>query len=265
MERLMSAARAGGVLAALAAGLLVLAACGPGDPAGGRDDDGRLSGTVTVFAAASLTETFSQIGRDFEAANPGVTVRFNFGGSSTLATQINEGAPADVFVSASPANMQAVIDAGSATGPPTVSVRNQLVIAVPTGNPLNITSLADLADPDLKVALCAAQVPCGAASVLALEAGGVSMTPVTFELDVKAALSKVTLGEVDAALVYRTDAAAEDAVEGVEFPASEAAINDYPIIVLDGAPNPAAARAFVDYVLSGPALAVLTRAGFQTP
>lgn len=256
------------VLAGVACGLLSLAACGSsatnaGGGAGG--GNGEVSGAVAVFAAASLTETFTQIGADFEAANPGTVVRFNFSGSSTLANQINQGAPADVFVSANPANMQIIIDAGSATGLATIVVRNQLVIAVPVGNPHNVTSLADLADPELKVALCAEQVPCGAASRAALDTGGVDLTPVTLELDVKAALSKLTLGEIDAALVYRTDVAAEEAVEGVEFPESEAAINDYPMVVLNDAPNPRAARAFTEYLRSEPATAVLLEAGFQAP
>lgn len=267
----MNASRLGAPLAGLAAGLLALTACGgspgadPGDvtlPGGGR----QLSGTVTVFAAASLTESFTQIGEQFEAANPGVTVVFNFGGSSTLATQIREGAPADVFASADPANMQVVIDAGDASGTATVFARNQLVIAVPEGNPLDVTGLADLANPELKVALCAEQVPCGAASLTALDAADVDLTPVTLERDVKAALSKVTLGEVDAALVYHTDTVAADSdVDGIAFPESDLAINDYPIVALSGAPNLVAAQAFVAYILSGPGTALLAQAGFQIP
>ena len=157
-----------------------------------------VTGDINVFAAASLTESFKQIGKDFEAANPGSKVVFNFGGSPALATQINEGAPADVFASASPATMKAVTDAGNGDGTPVVFVKNQLVIAVARGNPKGITGLSDLTKPDLKVALCAEQVPCGAAAKKALDAAKVTLTPVTLEQDVKAALSKVTLGEVDA-------------------------------------------------------------------
>jgi molybdate transport system substrate-binding protein len=250
------------------AGLLVAAAgCGGGDDddAGGDAGQDSISGDVTVFAAASLTEAFTQIGDDFEAANPEVTVTFNFAGSSTLAQQINEGAPADVFASANPANMETVTEAGNGTGTPTTFVRNELVIAVAAGNPLGVTGLADLADPEVKVALCAEQVPCGTAAQTALDAGGVEVTPVTLEQDVRATLSKLTLGEVDAALVYRTDiATAGSEVEGLEFPESASAINDYPIVVLREAPNQPAAEAFVAHVLSDDGQAVLAEAGFQT-
>ncbi|GIJ47937.1 molybdate-binding protein [Virgisporangium aliadipatigenens] len=234
----------------------------PGDAAG----SDRVKGTVTVFAAASLTESFTRIGRDFEAANPGVRVTFSFAGSSALATQINQGAPADVFASAAPATMRTVTDAGNADGAPTTFVRNQLVIAVPKGNPKGVKGLADLTRPGVKVALCAEQVPCGAAAEKALDAAAVSLTPVTLEQDVKAALSKVRLGEVDAALVYRTDArAASSDVDGVEFPESVGAVNGYPIVVCRAAPNRAGARAFVAYVLSDSGRAVLDRAGFLGP
>ena len=262
-------------LAGLAAAILAAncAGCGGGSggdrPAAAPGAGGRtasVDGSVTVFAAASLTEAFTRIGKDFEAANPGATVTFNFAGSSGLATQINQGAPADVFASANPASMTTVTKAGHGAGAPTTFVRNQLVIAVPNGNPKRIKGLADLTKPGMKVALCAEQVPCGAAARKALDATKVTLTPVTLEQDVKAALSKVRLGEVDAALVYRTDVkAASDAVDGVEFPESAGAINDYPIIVLKDAPNRSAARAFVAYVRSDRGTAVLTRAGFQAP
>jgi molybdate transport system substrate-binding protein len=226
----------------------------------------KVTGDVTVFAAASLTESFTQLGKDFEAANPGTKVTFNFAGSSALANQINQGAPADVFASAAPAGMRTVTDAGNAAGEPAVFVRNQLVIAVAEGNPKRLRALADLARAGVKVALCAEQVPCGAAARTALSAGGVDVTPVTLERDVKAALSKLTLGEVDAALVYRTDAkAAAGEVDAVEFPESAQAVNDYPIVALKDAANPAGARAFVEYVRSDAARAVLIGAGFQAP
>jgi molybdate transport system substrate-binding protein len=249
------------ILVALVA-VLGMAGCG----GTGAAATGAGGGRLTVFAAASLTESFTQIGRDFEAAHPGVTVTFNFAGSSALATQINQGAPADVFASAAPANMKTVTDAGNGDGNPTTFVKNQLVIAVPKGNPKGITGLADLARPGLKVALCAPQVPCGVAATKALTAAGVAVTAVTQEQDVKSALAKVKLGEVDAALVYRTDArAAASDIDGIEFPESARAINEYPIIVLKGAPDKATARAFVAYVLSDKGRAVLTRAGFQAP
>src|SRR6185312_16660742 len=157
----------------------------------------------------------------------GVTVTLNLAGSSALANQINQGAPADVFASAAEKNMATVTEAGNAEGTPSVFARNQLVIAVPGGNPRGVTGLADLARPGVKVALCADQVPCGAAARTALTAAGVALTPVTLEQDVKGALAKVKLGEVDAALVYRTDARAASAdVAGVEFPESARAVND---------------------------------------
>lgn len=243
-----------------------LAACGSGSADTTAASTSGVGGPITVFAAASLTESFTQIGKDFEAANPGTTVTFSFAGSSALANQVNQGAPADVFASAAPANMTAVTDAGSADGTPRTFAKNQLVIAVPKGDPKNITTLAGLADPGVKVALCAPQVPCGAAAQQALQAGNVDVTPVTQEQDVKAALSKVTLGEVDAALVYRTDAkAAAGDVDAVEFPESAGAVNEYPIVVLENGPNKAGGRAFVTYVLSEPAGKVLSAAGFQAP
>lgn len=248
---------------AVAAGTL-LAGCATNTPATPPRSGGL--GEVTVFAAASLTDAFKQIGKDFEAANPGSEVTFNFAGSSALATQINQGAPADVFASAAPANMKTVTDAGNAGGSAVTFVKNQLVIVVPKGNPKGIKALADLTKPGLKVALCAEQVPCGAAAKKALTAANVSLTPVTLEQDVKQALAKVKLGEVDAALVYRTDAKASAAdVEGLEFPESSQAINEYPIVVLKASPNKTGAQAFLAYVLSEQGIKVLTGAGFQKP
>ncbi|WP_213450770.1 molybdate ABC transporter substrate-binding protein [Rhizomonospora bruguierae] len=250
-----------------AVALAGLVGCGGTDDTGGNAaPSAEVTGAVTVFAAASLTESFTQIGKDFEAAHPGSTVTFNFAGSSALATQINQGAPADVFASAAPTNMATVTDAGNGDGTATTFVRNQLVIAVPKGNPKGVKGLADLTGAGVKVALCAEQVPCGAAAKKALSAANVAITPVTLEQDVKAALAKVRLGEVDAALVYRTDAhAAASDVDGVEFAESAGAINDYPIVVLKNAPNRAGAQAFVAYVLSDKGQAVLTAAGFQAP
>jgi len=256
------------VLAAIAL-TAMLAACGDSSaepPAASTPSGPGVTGSLTVLAAASLTESFNRIGKDFEAANPGVKVTLSYGGSSSLAQQITSGAPADVFASASPATTKTVTDAGDASGDPTVFVRNQLVIAVPKGNPKGIKGLSGLTGAGLKVALCAEQVPCGAAAKKALDAAGVKLTPVTEEQDVKAALSKVKLGEVDAALVYRTDAkAASSNVDGIEFPESAGAINDYPIVALKSAPNAAAATAFVSFVQTGPELTVLTDAGFQKP
>ena len=233
--------------------VLALAGCSPA-----RTDDREL----TVLAAASLTEAFTQIGKDFEAANAGAKVTFSFGGSAGLAQQITAGGvPAGVFAAASPATMKTVTDAGDAAGAPVVFVKNQLVIAVAKGNPKGLTSPGALTGAGIKVALCAEEVPCGAAAAKAL--AGVQITPVTREPDVKAALAKLKLGEVDAALVYRTDAqAARTDVDAVEFPESAQAINDYPIVALTGEPL---ATAFVAYVRSPPAQQVLIAAGFQKP
>lgn len=234
------------------------------DQASGAPGDGP-SGSITVFAAASLTDVFTELGERFEAEYEGATVTFNFAGSSTLAQQINEGAPADVFAAADPVAMQTVADGGTNGVDPVVFARNQLVIAVEPGNPRNVTGLADLARSDVTLALCAEQVPCGRAAAQVLGAAGVTVQPVTFEQDVRAALTRVALGEVDAALVYRTDAAASSDVEGVEFPESAAYSNEYPISVLADAPNPTLAEAFVAYVLSPTGAAALRAAGFGEP
>jgi molybdate transport system substrate-binding protein len=252
---------------------LALTACGGGSDRASKSSETAqatssrraVTGTVNVFAAASLTEAFNQIGEDFRTENPGTRVSFNFGASSALAQQIIAGAPADVFAAASPATMKTVTDAGDAAEPE-VFVRNKLQIAVPPDNPGKVTGLADFAKRELKIALCAAQVPCGAAATKVFTATGIKAAPDTLEQDVKAALSKVELGEVDAALVYRTDVlAAGDKVEGIAFAEADQAINDYLIATLNGAPNTAAARAFVAHVLSDEGQKVLADAGFDSP
>ncbi|MFF2083580.1 molybdate ABC transporter substrate-binding protein [Nocardia sp. NPDC058176] len=254
------------VRAVALAGAIAVAAVGCGndttEPAAGEE----LGGTVTVFAAASLTETFTELGKQFEAAHPGTKVVYSFGASSALAEQIKQGAPADVFASAAPRNMQQVVDAGEVTATPVTFVRNRLEIVVPQGNPGNITGLADFGKTEPKIALCAEQVPCGAAAKTVFEVAGVDPQPDTREADVKAVLTKVTLGEVDAALVYRTDVqAAGDKVEGIEFPEADKAINDYPVAPLAKAPNAAAAAAFVEFIGSEQARTVFGQAGFDTP
>ncbi|MDX8028630.1 molybdate ABC transporter substrate-binding protein [Lentzea sp. BCCO 10_0856] len=246
------------------AAALVLAGCGSPTPAATPTGTG-VTGGITVFAAASLTESFKTLGKEFEAANPGSKVTFNFAGSSALAQQINQGAPADVFASAAPANMKQVTDTGAITAAPTTFAKNSLQIAVPKGNPGRITGLADFAEADLKIALCAEQVPCGAASKKVFEGARITAAPDTLEQDVKAVLTKVSLGEVDAALVYRTDVKANAEVEGLDFAEADKAVNDYPIAPTAKAPNAAAAKAFVDYVLSEKGREVLTEAGFAAP
>jgi molybdate transport system substrate-binding protein len=245
---------------ALAAGL---SGCGSSDAAPASSGSGGKA--LTVLAAASLTGPFTELGKTFETAHPGVRVKFNFGSSATLAQQIVQGAPADVFAAASPATMKTVTDASLATGPATF-VRNKLQIAVPADNPAKVGDLTDLADRKVKVALCAAQVPCGAAAATALGAAGLKVTPVTFEQDVKATLTKVELGEVDAALVYKTDVlAAAGKVKGIAFPQADKAINDYPIATLSKAPAADLAEQFVSLVLSTQGKDVLTKAGFEAP
>lgn len=228
-------------------------------------DDGQMHGTLTVFAAASLTETFDALAAEFEAEHPQVEVVLNYGGSSSLATQITQGAPADVFAAANESTMQLVVDAGAASDAPTFAT-NTLVLVTPPGNPAGVTGLADLADSDLAIALCDPVVPCGSAAQALLTNAGVTAVPDTLEDDVKAVLTKVELGEADAGLVYVTDAhAAGSTVEIVDVPEAQQVINRYPIAVLTGAPNPDAARAWVEFVLSDEGQAVLSDAGFLAP
>ncbi|MFI9272804.1 molybdate ABC transporter substrate-binding protein [Kitasatospora sp. NPDC052896] len=261
---------AAGTLAALAlaAGLTACSSSSSSSSAGsgGSSASPKVSGTITVFAAASLQDTFTELGKKFEAANPGSTVKFNFGGSDTLAASIVSGAPADVFAAASPATMKTVTDAKDNADTPTVFVKNTLEIAVAPGNPKHITSLQGLTAPGIKVALCAKTVPCGAAAQTALKAGNVNLTPVTLEQDVTSALTKVELGEVDASVVYKTDVqSAGGKVDGVNFPEAQQAVNQYPIADLSKAPNAAGGKAFEAFVLSPAGQQVLTAAGFQTP
>lgn len=257
-----------------AAVLLTLSACSSSDTSdadkaktsASASSSPKLSGTVTVFAAASLKESFTALGQQFEKAHPGTKVTFSFGGSDSLAASITGGAPADVFAAASPKTMAIVTDKGDAATTPETFVRNQLEIATLPGNPDKISSLKDLTKSGLKVVLCDKTVPCGAAAQKALDASDLKLTPVSYEQDVKSALTKVELKEADAAVVYKTDVkAAGDKVEGVEFPESADAINDYPIALLKDAPNTAAAKAFIDLVRSPEGQNVLTQAGFLKP
>jgi molybdate transport system substrate-binding protein len=241
----------------LALVFVLLAACtGPSAADGGRRSP------VTVLAAASLTETFTELGKQFEAAHPGARVEFSFGASSALARQLTDGAPADVFAAANPETMASVRSV--VAGAPQVFARNRLVIAVPAGNPGRVRGLADFARPRLRIAVCAPQVPCGSAARKAFAAAGVTPRPDTLEQDVKAALAKVVSGEVDAALVYRTDAGVPG-VQSIEFPAAARALNDYQVAVLREATDAADARAFRDFVLSPAAWKVLSAAGFEAP
>lgn len=220
-----------------------------------------LSGKLTVFAAASLQGTFTQIGDELMTANPGLRVTFSFGSSGTLTQQLLAGAPADVYASASTTTMA---DAGSVVGTPTVFTHNSLVIVVPKGNPGGVTGLSDFARPALKIALCDPSAPCGAAAKAVFAKAGITPAPDTLGQDVKATLALVTSGEVDAALVYKTDAiAAGPSVQAIAFPQADAVVNDYPIALVKGTPNPAAAQAFVEAVLSPAGRQVLAAAGFD--
>ena len=224
-----------------------------------------LSGNITVFAAASLTETFTELGRQFEADNPGTKVTFSFGASSALAEQINNGAPADVFASASPKNMDQVVSVGGASDPK-VFATNKMEIATPPNNPAKITSVDDLAKSSVKTALCQPQVPCGSVAQQVLTNAKITVQPVTLEPDVKSVLSKVQLGEVDAGMVYLTDVkAAGDKVAGVQIAEDVNASTDYPIAALTKSSNAAVASAFEDLVLSPAGGSVLTAAGFSQP
>lgn len=216
-----------------------------------------LEGTVTVFAAASLTDSFADVAAAFNEEHPNVKIVFSFGGSSALATQIAEGAPADVFAAASPATMTA----SGATGENFAS--NTLEIAVPNDNPGAVKGLADFANADLDIALCAVEVPCGAAAAKVFSATGITPSVDTYEQDVKAVLTKVSLGEVDAGLVYTTDViAAGGDVTGIEFPESSEAVNEYPVAAIT---DKDAARAFVKFVLSTKGQSILAAAGFAAP
>ena len=225
-----------------------------------------LSGALVVQAAASLTGSMDDVARAFEAAHPGVTVTVSYGGSSTLAQQIMQGAPADVFASASDATMQTVVDAGETAADPRVFARNSLEIAVPPGDPGRVTGLADFADPDRTFALCAPEVPCGAAAATAFRQAGVTPRPDSLEQDVRAALTRVELGEVDAAVVYATDVrAAGDRVQGVPLPDGQDVTTDCVVAPLAGSAAPEAAAAFAGFAAGDAARVVFEAAGFRAP
>ena len=258
-------ARAGAALvAALVTTAALAAGCTPATPAP-RSAGSGPSGTVTILAAASLTDVFEQIAADLMAEHPDLEVVTAYAGSSSLAAQVLAGAPADVLATASAPTMQPVLDAGAAASADLLA-RNSLTLVVPAGNPGRVSGLADLADPGRTVALCAPQVPCGAAAEALLAAAGVVAAPDTLEQDVRAVLTKVELGEVDAGLVYRTDVrAAGDAVEEVVVPEAASVTTDYLVAALTDAPNPDGAAAFVAAVLSPEGREVLADAGFTLP
>jgi molybdate transport system substrate-binding protein len=250
------------LLAGLAV-VLVTSACAG---AQGGDPGANLRGRVLISAASSLTDAFAAIESSFEAAHPGVDVVVNYGGSSSLREQILEGAPVDVFASASPATMDEIVRSGDVSGQATIFARNRLEIAVPKGNPAGVTGLADFGRDDLLLGLCAEGVPCGDFARQALAKAGVMPAIDTNEPDVRALLTKIEAGELDAGITYVTDVAATaGAVDGVDIPQAENVVADYPIAVLAGAPNPTAAQAFVDFVTSAEGRKILAGFGFLSP
>jgi molybdate transport system substrate-binding protein len=219
-----------------------------------------------VFAAASLKPTFTQLAGQFKTENPSARIDFDFAGSSELATQLTQGATADVFASADTAQMDNVTKVGLAAGNPVNFASNTLVIVTAPGDPKQIHSFADLARPGLNVVICQQPVPCGAATQRIENNIGVHLNPVSEEPAVSDVLTKVTTGEADAGLVYVTDGLnAGNKVATVKFPESAGAVNVYPIAVLKRAPQPALAQKFVDLVTGATGQKVLTQAGFAKP
>ncbi len=254
--------RTGVVLVALTTGST---ACGSGSGDGSGPADG-AGGTLTVFAASSLTATFTDLAREFEAEHDGVTVRLAFAGSSDLVAQVQGGAPADVIASADTANMDTLVTDGLVGSDPVVFATNTLEIVVPPGNPADVRSLDDLADPTLNLVVCAPVVPCGAAAGAVARAGGVTLSPVSEEQSVTDVLTKVETGEADAGLVYVTDVqAAGDRVTGIGFAESGTVVNSYPIAPVADSAHPALAAEFVDLVTGDRGRRVLREAGFGLP
>lgn len=253
------------VVGSIAAALLLTALSACGGSSGSTDRaDAHL--TLTVYAAASLKDTFTELGKEFEASHEGVTVAFNFAGSADLVAQIEQGAPADVFASADTRNMNRANAANLVSGTPINFATNTLEIATPPDNPAHITKLSDLAEPGVKVVLCAVEVPCGSAAHAVEEAAGLVVKPVSEEQSVTDVLGKISSGEADAGLVYVTDVkAAGDAVHGVPFPESAKAVNTYPIAPLAGSKHAGTALAFARFVAGAKGQALLAAAGFAKP
>ncbi|WP_082575838.1 molybdate ABC transporter substrate-binding protein [Arthrobacter sp. Soil762] len=227
---------------------------------------GQVSGTITVFAAASLKATFTQLASDFEAKNPGTRIVLSFAGSSDLVTQITQGAPADVFASADTKNMTKLADAKLLDGTAKDFATNVLEIAVPPSNPASIASFAELAKAGVKVVVCASQVPCGAAADTVEKAAGVTLAPVSEESSVTDVLGKVTSGEADAGLVYVTDVkGAGGKVRGIPFDESGRAVNTYPIATVGSSRNKELAEAFIAMVTGADGKKTLSEAGFGAP
>lgn len=244
--------------------VLTLTACG--QSSGGQPGPGtRLSGETTVFAAASLTKAFTELGKQFEAKHPGTTVTFSFGASTGLAQQVLAGAPADVFASAGKKNMDQVVASGSISdAKPFASNVGQIAVAPSAAR--KVTSLADFSKPGVKVALCQPDVPCGVVAQEVLRKAAVRTKPVTLGLDVKSTLANVVSGEVDAAIVYVTDVLASgNKVVGITIPAAANSSTPYLIGTISASDNPLLAKAFADSVLAPAGQEQLRRAGFSSP
>lgn len=250
--------------AAVTAALLLAGCSGTSAPAS--TPKSAAPQTLTVYAAASLTAAFTQLGTDFEAAHPGVTIDLDFDGSSTLVAQLAQGAPADVFASADEKNMQAAAAQKLIVGHPVDFATNTLEIAAPPGNPAHITSFADLAKPGIRTVVCADGVPCGNAVEQVEQNTGITIAPMSEEQSVTNVLAKVESGDADAGVVYVTDVkGAGGKVAGVQFPEAKQVVNSYPIAVTAGARHPALATRFVAYVTGATGRATLAAAGFGAP
>lgn len=256
MRKMARNVRALGTLVAV---LLASAACGAGTSS--TSSSSGDTGMVTVFAASSLTGAFEEIGERFESDNPGATVRFNFLASSDLAAQIEQGAPASVFASADEANMTRVRDSGLLTRDPAVFARNRLEIIVPAGNPQNVSGLEDFEGPSLVISLCNEDCPAGKYAREAFDNAAVDVHADSLETEVKAVVTRVSLGEADAGIVYKTDIdAAGERVEGVRISSDDNVMATYPIAALKGAPSEA--QDFVELVTSGRGQSILGKFGF---
>ena len=235
-------------------------------PATDDESSADVTGEIVVFAAASLTEAFTELGNEFMDANPDAQVTFSFAASSELAAQILEGAPADVFASADQNNMTKLTDGGANAGEPVVFADNLSEIIVAPGNPLGIGGIADLADPDLILVVCASEVPCGTYATEIFDKAGVDVTPDSFEQNVKAVVTKVTSGEADVGIAYATDVeAAGDQASGVVIPDDLNVVAEYPMVAAAEASNPDGAQAFIDFALGDAGQAILVKYGFSAP
>lgn len=244
--------------ATITLGVLALASCSQPSPAGGQATEQQ---TITVYAAASLTKTFNQLAQEYQQQHPGSTVRLTFGGSSDLLTQLKNGAPGDVLATADEPTMTKAVDARLTGGQPKIFATNRLTIATAPGNPKQVSSLADL--QRVSLVTCAPQVPCGNATGQVARAAGVSLKPVSEENSVTDVLGKVTGGQADAGIVYRTDTrAAGSKVTAVDFPQADQVVNRYPIVVLASATAPGPATSFTDFVRGERGRQVLGDAGF---